>query len=169
MKQLPLFILLFLLACSPAKKAARQAQKAETARQAENDLLRRTRAAFPCDTVSIDTVYTTVSEVKEGKTIYTDTGSYRVDTFVQVKQQRVSTVIVDSAHTRELRNTNQSLLYQGQLLREKYDAAVTINLAQADKIEQLKTNNARLIWILIALGVVLAAFFGIRTFLKTYL
>ena len=166
---------IFVGACSEAKRIGRQQARAEKERQEETELLRKTRERFPCDTVLSTTHTDTIYQYVQGAAIGNPaaTFAFRVDTVRQVRTVEKLRVTVDSARAQELRLTIESLKYQGQLLREKYDilSDEAFQLGQELKEKQAeyqetKTKLRQFQWIIgaVVVGLILSA--GLIIFLR---
>lgn len=110
--------------CSAEKKAQREAAKQETKRQAHIELLKETRAKYPCDTSKTTMVTKTEFKYLHGNTVYRNDTAFITDTVIQERHTHTTNTIIDSAYTDQLINENASLKYGGQMLREQFDETV---------------------------------------------
>lgn len=114
-------LVILLSGCSAEKKAQRAAAKEETRRKAHIELLKETRAKYPCDTAKTTVVTKTELKYLPGNTAYRNDTAFVTDTVIQERHTHTINTIIDSAYTEQLINENASLKYGGQMLREQFN------------------------------------------------
>lgn len=145
-----LLLILLLSGCSAEKKAQRAATKEEARRQSYIQLLKDTRARFPCDTNKTKIITETLVKYLPGNTVYRNDTAFIVDTVIRERHIHTTNTIIDSAYTDQLINENASLKYGGQMVREQFDE--TVDKLAKEKKEKEEAISARNGWRKRAIG-----------------
>lgn len=104
--------IIFLNSCmTAAKKAQREAQKQEDARQVEINQLEKMRKQFPCDTSSTVIDTTTAIRFLQGETVTRHDTVFRTDTLIHDHIVNKQHTVVDSGAIKQLQDMLNSAHY----------------------------------------------------------